>query len=62
MNRKKEESNKRTYKVYYGNYTYTNERHPLIRLKGKYLNDLNFKIGDELEITFEKKRIVIEKV
>jgi hypothetical protein len=53
---------KRLYKVYYGNYTYTNERHPLIRLKGKYLTDLNFKIGDVVEITFEDKRIVIEKV
>lgn len=62
MNKKKEESSKRTYKVYYGNYPYTNERHPLIRLKGKYLNELNFKIGDVLEITFERKRIVIEKL
>jgi len=55
-------SSKRLYKVYYGNYTYTNERHPLIRLKGKYLNDLNFKIGDVIEITFEDNRILIEKV
>jgi hypothetical protein len=55
-------SSKRYYKVYYGNYTYTNERHPLIRLKGKYLNDLNFKIGDVIEITFEDNRIIIEKV
>jgi hypothetical protein len=55
-------SSKRFYKVYYGNYTYTNERHPLIRLKGKYLNDLNFKIGDVIEITFEDNRIIIEKV
>lgn len=62
MNKKKGESRRRTYKVYYGNYPYTNERHPLIRLKGKYLSNLNFKIGDSLEITFEKKRIVIEKV
>ena len=53
---------KRLYKVYYGNYAYTNERHPLIRLKGKYLNELNFKIGDVIEITFEDNRIVIEKV
>jgi hypothetical protein len=55
-------SSKRYYKVYYGNYTYTNERHPLIRLKGKYLNELNFKIGDVIEITFEDNRIIIEKV
>jgi hypothetical protein len=55
-------SSKRYYKVYYGNYTYTNERHPLIRLKGKYLNDINFNIGDVIEITFEDNRIVIEKV
>ena len=53
---------KRLYKVYYGNYTYTNERHPLIRLEGKYLTDINFKIGDVIEITFEDNRIVIEKV
>lgn len=53
---------KRLYKVYYGNYTYTNERHPLIRLKGKYLSNLNFKIGDVIEITFEDNRIIIEKV
>jgi hypothetical protein len=49
---------KRLYKVYYGNYTYTTERHPLIRLEGKCLNDLNFKIGDEIEITFENNRII----
>ena len=55
-------ASKRLYKVYYGNYTYSNERHPLIRLKGKYLADLNFKIGDVIEITFEDNRIVIEKV
>ena len=53
---------KRKYKVYYGNYTYTNERHPLIRLKGKYLNDLNFKIGDTVEVMFEDGKIVITKV
>ena len=53
---------KRFYKVYYGHYTHSNERHPLIRLKGKYLNDLNFKIGDVIEITFEDNRIVIQKV
>jgi len=53
---------KKLYKVYYGNYTYTNELHPMIRLKGKYLNELNFKIGDVIEITFEDNRIIIEKV
>jgi hypothetical protein len=62
MEDKSNNSVKRMYKVYYGNYTYTNERHPLIRLKGKYLNDLNFKIGDVIEITFEDNRIVIEKL
>lgn len=55
-------SKKRLYKVYYGNYTYTNERHPLIRLKGKYLHDLNFKIGDIIEIVFEESIITIKRI
>lgn len=36
--------------------------HPAIRIGGRYLTALGFNIGDEIEITCEKHRIVIRKI
>lgn len=35
---------------------------PLIRLKGQYLKDLGFNIGDTVDVCLEAGRIVITKV
>ena len=51
-------------KVYYAHYRngtrYT--RFPVIRLAGLFLKDHGFNVGDTLEISFAKNRIVIRKV
>ena len=49
----------RRLKVYYGHHGKTYKRHPVIRLAGKYLSTLDFKIGDMVEVTVESGRIVI---
>jgi hypothetical protein len=50
-------------KVYCGHYDYElNHPHPLIRLKGKYLESYGFAIGNTIEVNFEPHRITIKKV
>ena len=51
--------NTRTLKVYYGYHGRPYAQHPVIRIKGKYLTALDFKIGDTVEVSLEKGRIVI---
>lgn len=56
---------KRNMKVYYGYYCnrYSNVRHPVIRLKGHYLNTFGgFAVGDSLEVSVTKGEIIIKKV
>ena len=55
------ENKKRTLKVYYGYHSNSCKRHPVIRLAGKYLLKLNFKVGDSIELKMESGRIVITK-
>ena len=54
--------NTRRLKVYYGHHGSPYERHPVIRLAGKYLSAWDFKIGDKVEITIAEDQIVITKV
>ena len=51
--------NTRILKVYYGYHGRPYKQHPVIRLKGKYLATLDFRIGDTVEISAELGRIVI---
>ena len=53
---------KRTLKVYYGYHCGSYKRHPVIRLGGKYLANMDFKVGDVIEITIESGHIRIEKI
>jgi hypothetical protein len=56
------ETKKRRLKVYYGHHGNSYRQHPVIRLAGKYLSKLDFKIGDTVEITMELGRISITKL
>jgi hypothetical protein len=51
---------KRVLKVYYTQPPFR-KRHPLIRLCGFYLAQLDFQIGDAIEVTTERGKIVITK-
>jgi hypothetical protein len=53
---------KRRLKVYYGHHGSSYKQHPVIRLAGKYLANLDFKIGDTVEISMELGRISITKI
>lgn len=53
---------KRRLKIYYGHHGNSYKQHPVIRLAGKYLSNLDFKIGDTIEITMELGRISIAKL
>jgi hypothetical protein len=55
-------SKKRTLTVYYGYHGRSYKRHPVIRLAGKYLSLLDFKVGDKIEITLEPNLILINKL
>ena len=59
-------SSKRQLKVYRGHhqlrYRHTFKAHPVIRLGGLYLSQLDFQIGDAIEVTTEQGRIIITKV
>lgn len=52
---------KRFLKIYYGHHSNSYKQHPVIRLAGKYLSAMDFKIGDKIEVTIEKNHIVIKK-
>jgi len=52
---------KRLLKVYYL-HSLKMEPHPMIRITGKYLEDFDFEIGDNIEVKIEMGRIVITKV
>ena len=52
----------RKLKVYYGSSPPLYRMYPMIRLVGKYLLQQGFRIGDEVEVTFEEGRIVITRV
>jgi len=57
---------KRIRKVYYGHYAHrshwANTIYPVIRIGGKYLTELNFQVGDAIEVTFEHNKITIAKI
>jgi len=53
---------KRRLKIYYGHHSNSYARHPVIRIAGKYLAQLNFKIGDQIEVSIEQNQIRIRKV
>ena len=54
--------NKRQLKIYYGYHGNSDKKRPYIRLCGDYLSQMDFKIGDEIEITMEQNRILISKL
>ena len=54
-------STTRTLKVYYGYHGPPYTKHPFIRLAGKYLTEMGFAIGDEIEVCIEQHRITITK-
>lgn len=56
-----QKTSKRFLKVYYRHYEHSNKPHPVIRLAGIYLSQLDFKIGDKIEVSTEPGRIVITK-
>ena len=51
----------RRLKVYYAHHGNYYTRHPVIRIAGKYLSKVGFKIGDHVEIMMEENRITITK-
>jgi hypothetical protein len=59
-------ASKRLLKVYRGHFCvglrHIYKAHPVIRLGGIYLSALDFQIGDEIEVTTERGRILITKV
>jgi type I toxin-antitoxin system toxin SymE len=52
----------RRLKIQYGHYHNSYHRHPVIRLAGKWLAGVDFKIDDTIEVAAEKGRIIITKV
>lgn len=57
-----ETENTRQLKIYYSYHSRSCKRLPMIRLCGHYLEKMDFKIGDRIEITVEKNEISIRKV
>ena len=53
---------KRYLKVYYFHNGFPYIPIPVIRLGGKYLSNLDFKIGDTIEVVLETGKIVMSKV
>ena len=51
----------KVYRGYQKRSRYVLKEHPIIRLSGIYLSDFDFKIGDKIEVSTEKGRIVITK-
>lgn len=53
----------RNLKVSYGHYRYTGGFfHPLIRLRGKYLLQFGFNVGDMVEVSVSSGHISIKKL
>lgn len=59
-----EENRKRNHKVFYGFYDnrWTDNLHPVIRLRGKYLSKFGFNVGDAIEVLVDMGQITIKKV
>lgn len=56
---------KRNMKVYYGHYAlkyHRTTRHPMIQLRGNYLADFGFNVGDTIEVSVDTGQITIKKV
>jgi Toxin SymE, type I toxin-antitoxin system len=54
---------RRKQKVYYAHYQHdTRFLHPQIRIKGKFLKEFDFNIGDSIEVYVTKGKITITKV
>jgi antitoxin component of MazEF toxin-antitoxin module len=49
--------------VFYGFYDnrWTENRHPVIRLRGKYLRAYGFDVGDAIEVSVDTGQITIRK-
>jgi hypothetical protein len=54
--------NKRRLKVYYGYHSNSVKKRPYIRLCGDYLSQMDYKIGDAVDITIHKECITITKI
>lgn len=52
---------KRERKVYYAHYEKNAERHPVIRIGGKFLEIFGFRIGESISIEYEPEKITITK-
>ena len=50
---------KRVLKICYGYHSNSDKKRPFIRLCGDYLSQMDFKIGDKVEVTITKNRITI---
>ncbi|MCI0706098.1 MAG: type I toxin-antitoxin system SymE family toxin [Ignavibacteriae bacterium] len=54
---------KRLRKVYYGHYDREfGPPHPMIRLRGRYLETYGFKVGDRINVRLDEGCIIITKV
>lgn len=53
---------KRRLKIYCGYHSNSDKQRPVIRLCGDYLSNMDFKIGDSVEITIHKECITITKI
>ncbi len=53
---------KRNMKVYYQHYDNSYIPHPLIRLRGKYLAEFGFNVGDTIAVDVDVGQITIKKV
>lgn len=51
----------RRLKIQYGNYANSYRRFPVIRLAGHWLSNMDFQIGDSIEIKIEKGQLLILK-
>ncbi len=47
--------------VQYGYYENSNSKHPVIKMRGKYLRRFGFEVGDTVEISIEQGQITIRK-
>jgi hypothetical protein len=63
MNEENENSPlKRNMKVYYEHYDNSFIPHPLIRLRGKYLQKFGFNVGDTIAVDVDVGQITIRKI
>ena len=57
-----EATGKRRLKIYCGYHSNSHKKRPVIRLCGDYLDKMDFKIGEMVDITIYKECITITKI